>query len=318
LSGDVEPSNRGPARQHTHWVRTGARALYDIGMRTYAAWREDRTHRLGAGLAFYALFTVVPLLALTAALADWLFATTDMQAYFADRLEQLGLIDAESASAAITGELSSDRAQSTLGLIGLGSLLFASSLFFVAFTDAINVIWDVPVGSGVWNSVHRRLIAFLMVLVTGGVLVAGVAVSAVTGAAERIFPGDVELLERLADTLASLASGVSLTFALALIFRFLTPVRVPWRGALLAGLITAMLLVIGTVGIGWYLSTYGGSSVAGAFGAVLVALTWIYYEAQILLGGVQLVKVLTSERSEAPISANGELAESRDVRSIDE
>ena len=109
-----------------------------------------------------------------------------MQAYFAERLDQLGLIDADVASAVFAAELSTDRVQSTLGLIGLGSLLFASSIFFLAFTDAINVIWKVPVGSGVWNSVQRRLIAFLMVLITGGVLIAGVAVGAVVGAAEPL------------------------------------------------------------------------------------------------------------------------------------
>lgn len=69
-----------------------------------------------------------------------------------------------------------------------------------------------------------------------------------------------------------------------------------WRWARLAGFTTAVLLTIGTVGISWYLRRFGGASIAGAFGAVLVKLTWIYYEAQILLGGVQLAKILVTAR----------------------
>lgn len=196
-------------------------AIYDVGKQTYVSWRNDRTLRLGAGLAYYALFTVVPLLALTAALAEWLFGDVDMGAFFADRLAQLGLIEADAltASEALSGELRRGSVQSSLGLIGLGSLVFTSSLVFVAFTDAINAIWDVPVRSGMWNSVRRRLIAFLMVLITGAVLIAGLAVSAVTGAAEALLPGELELFDTMATVLAGAASWVSLAIALASLFR---------------------------------------------------------------------------------------------------
>lgn len=292
----AEP-DESPASRPRLPVRVGE--IVDIGRQTYESWRQDRTLRLGAGLAFYALFTIVPLLALTAALADLLFGSLDMQKYFAERLAQFGLLDAEDVSVALTRELSRGDVQSSLGIIGLGSLLFASSLMFLAFVDAINVIWDVPVRSGVWHSVRRRLVAFLMVLVAGGVMIAGFAVTAVAGAAEKLLPSDPELLGTLADVIAGLASWVSLAFALALLFRFLIPVRVRWSRALLAGVITAVLLVIGTIGIGWYLRRFGGSSVAGAFGAVLAILTWVYYESQIVLGGVQLVKVLTISHPEA-------------------
>jgi membrane protein len=275
------------------------RSVLDIGMKTYAAWREDRTHRLGAGLAYYALFTIIPLLALTAALAEWLFGVAEMQEYFADRLSQTGIIDAEAASEAIASNLNDSGVQSSLGLIGLGSLLFAASVFFIAFTDAINVIWKVPVGSGVWHSVRRRLTAFVMVLTTGGVLIAGLAVSAVTNVAKALIPGQVKALEDLSEVLSGLATWVSLALAMALLFRFLTPVRVPWRGALVAGVVTALLLAVGTSLTGWYLRSFGGASVAGAFGAILATLTWIYFEAQILLGGVQLVKVLMTSRGPA-------------------
>lgn len=264
-----------------------------IGTRTYAAWREDRTLRLGAGLAYYALFAVLPLIAITAALAEQLFGSPGVQDYIAERLNQLGVADSDNVSDAVANELSRASTQTRLGLIGFGTLLFAASVFFLALTDAVNVIWNVPVRSGLWNTIRRRLVAFLMVLGTGGVLLAGLAVNAVSGMAQKLMPIHTELLDTLATSLADIASWVSLALALAMLFRFLPPDRVAWRIALLAGTATAVLLVLGTVVIGWYLREFGGSSVAGAFGALLAALSWVYYEAQILLGGMQLVKVLS-------------------------
>ena len=269
-------------------------SLHAIATRTYESWRADRTIRLGAGLAYYALFAIVPILAVTAALSEWLFGTEDMQVYLAERFNQLGLVDAEATGDAIGEELSRRSVQSSLGLIGLGSLIFAASIVFIALTDAINTIWDMPVRTGMRNWVRRRLVSFVMVLASGAVIIGGFAVTAVTGAAEAFFPNDPEFLAGMADLMAVLASGVSLAVLLILLFRFLSPVTVPWRVAITTGVLTAGMLVVGTTGISWYLSNLGGASVTGALGAVLLILTWIYYEAQILLGGVQLTKVLVS------------------------
>jgi membrane protein len=274
----------------------------DVVSETYSVWREDRTLRLGAGLAYYALFTIVPLLALTAALAEWAFGSADMEAYFADMLSGLGPIDAEDVSLAVTAELSERSVQSSLGIVGLASLLFASSLVFLALVDAVNVIWNVPVRTGIWQSVRRRLISFLMVLATGGVLVAGVAVAAVTGAAEAIVPGSVSILESLSTAISAVASWGALVVAVAMLFRYIGPVRVSWALALAAAATTSAFLYIGTIAIGWYLRELGASSITGAFGAVLVALSFVYYESQILLVGAQLVKVLTLRGNEQTLS----------------
>jgi membrane protein len=277
-------------------LRSAPSLAVDVGRPTYEAWRNDRTLRLGAGLAYYALFTVVPLLALTAALADRVFGVADMQAYFSQLLAGLGLDETDTVSTALTEELGQLQVGSSLGIVGLTTLLFASSLVFLALVDAVNVIWNVPVRRGIWYSVRRRLISFVMVLTSGGVLIAGVAVSAVTGMAERIVPGNIGVLETLSPVISGLASWAALVAAIAMLFRYIGPVRVPWSVALSSAAISSVLLYLGAVGFGWYLNEFGGSSVSGAFGALLVALSFVYYETQIVLAGVQLVKVLTARR----------------------
>jgi membrane protein len=267
---------------------------------TYAEWRMDRTLRLGAGLAYYALFTIVPFLALTAALAGQIFGLIEVEEFLTERVGQMGVVEPELAAQSIADELQRRSVQSSLGIVGAGSLLFASSLVFLALVDAVNTIWHVPVRVGFGNSIRRRLLSFLMVLVTGSVLVAALAISAVSGAAARLVPGDVPVLDSVATLVTSLASGSALVVVLTLLFRYLGPVRAPWLAGVVSALTTTAMLVIGTEAIGWYLRNIGGSSLSGAFGAVLVVLSWVYYESQIVLAGVQFAKVLT-RRSGVPV-----------------
>ncbi|MGI9601422.1 MAG: YihY/virulence factor BrkB family protein [Acidimicrobiales bacterium] len=268
------------------------RQLYDIVLATYSSWRNDRTIRLGAGLAYYGLFTIIPLLALTAALAEMLFGTVDMTDYLADRLAQIGVTDDGTIGAEITAELNRQSVQSSLGLIGVVSLLFASSLLFVALTDAIREIWGVPVESGFRETIQRRLIGFIMVLATGAVLIAGFALSVVAGAAEALVPGNTQLLDDLAELLTGAGSAALLAATIAVLYRYVGAFQVKWSIAFTAAAATSVTMILGTYVLGVVLGEFGGSSVSGAFGAILALLTWIYVEAQILLVGVQLSKVL--------------------------
>jgi membrane protein len=286
------------------FVPAGVKVTYDIGMETYQSWREDRTIRLGAGLAYYALFTIFPFFALTAALAEPLFGAADTQAYISERMSGLGIENAEVASASLTDELTDRTTQISMEIIGAASLIFAASLLFLALSDAVKTIWDVPVAEGMWNSIRRRLLSFAMVLIASLALVVSFALSAIVGAAEAFIPESLVFIEGLDQMLVNILSWGGLGLLVTLLFRFLSPVRVPWRFAIAAGGATAVLLVIGTAGVGWYLREFGGSSLTGAFGAILALLTWVYFEAQILLSGVQLSKVLTLRQSRSRSGAD--------------
>jgi uncharacterized BrkB/YihY/UPF0761 family membrane protein len=110
----------------------------------------------------------------------------------------------------------------------------------------------------------------------------------------------------VADDIAVLASleelfGLAATWALtigviALLFRYLTDIRVPWRPAVIGAVVTAAVLAVGTMLVGAYLRRYAASSLAGATGSVFFVLLWIYYVAQIVLVGAELTRVLARGR----------------------
>jgi membrane protein len=147
------------------------------------------------------------------------------------------------------------------------------------------------VRSGIRQTVARRLVAFVVVAGAGAVIVVSFAVNAVTGLLERVAP-DVAVVSSLQELIGLVTSWALVIGVLALLFRYLTDVRVPWLAVLVGGAATAGVLAIGTVLVGAYLRRYASSSLAGATGSVFLVLLWIYYVAQIVLVGAEFTRVL--------------------------
>jgi membrane protein len=290
----VEPAGApGPARGRVLTrvggvAGTGVRVVAD----TYEAWRADRAIRLGAGLAYYALFAVVPVLTLAAWLASLLVSRDDVEAALHDAFD--GILDAASGTAAseLADVLLRGTTRASLGILGLAALLLAASLLFVALQDALNMIWGVPVRRGVGTSLRRRALAFVIVLLLGAYLVVAVLVSSIGRVVEGFLPAEsavIHTLSAVIDALSSWAIGIAI---LVLLFRLLAPVELAWRHLLAGGTLTAVLVVIGTELLGLYIDRVASASFSGVAGALLLFLVWLYYEAQIILVGAEFTKVI--------------------------
>jgi membrane protein len=267
-------------------------AWWEIITDTYTSWREHRTIRLGAGLAYYGLFAVVPLLSISVALAGFVLDGVDVEEAVASALGDMVDGDATEIAAAISASIDTSSVAYSLGLLGLASLLLAASLVFVALQDALDTVWEVPYRSGAANTLRRRALSFVVVLLSGAVLVASFAVGALSSLVRNLAPGDTFLLEATADMLGIAGSLALMALVLAALFNYLTSANVHWPPALLGGVATAAVLGVGNRLVAEYLSRFGASSLAGAAGSVLVVLIWIYAIAQVVLVGAEITRTL--------------------------
>lgn len=270
---------------------------------TYTQWRNHRTIRLGAGIAYYGLFAIVPMLAVGLALAGNFVSQTEVQSYLADQLSTLLGVDADVVATALADALDGTGSLMGLGLVGAASLLLTASLLVLALQDGFNTIWERPVRSGIRRTVLRRLVAFSVVAGAGAVIVLSFAINAVTGILSTLVP-DVAVLVSLPELFGLAASWALGIGVIVLLFRYLTDVRVPWRAALVGGAATAVMVALGTVLVGAYLRRFAASSLVGVTGSVFLTLLWIYYEAQILLVGAEFTRVLALRPS--GVSAGGD------------
>lgn len=267
-------------------------ALRGVVVETYTSWRSHRTIRLGASLAYYGLFAIVPLLAISLAVAGLVINEADVEEALASLLGNVADGDGEEFAAQLAASINTTTTTSTLGLIGIGSLLLTASLVFVALQDAFDTIWEHPVSRGTWASLRRRLLAFAVVLLAGAFLVASFAVISISNLIRTILPSSSTLVDVGADLLASAGSVLLLACVIAALFHFLTLDGLAVRITAAGGIATAVTLTIGNRVFIEYMRRFGASSVAGATGSVLVALVWIYTIAQIVLAGAELTRVL--------------------------
>lgn len=272
--------------------RSRLTAVVDVVTDTYIAWRNDRTIRLGAGLAYYGLFSIASMLTLTLAATQLLVSGDDIRRYLSDwLLDVFGEIGPEAAATISEGLDGVTAGQ--LGLVGGISLLITGSLFFIALEDALNMIWGQPVRVGIRSSIRRRIVGFIVVFAAGLTVVASLTVQAISSFLEALVPGQFPGIGLVASALGSALSWTVLWAAIVLLFRYLPSVDVPWRTSIIGGGATSVLLVVGTAAIGWYLRTFGASSISGAVSSVLAVLAWIFYEAQMVLIGAQFTRTLT-------------------------
>jgi membrane protein len=107
----------------------------------------------------------------------------------------------------------------------------------------------------------------------------------------------VEFVERYADNSAipwrlveRSGSLVILVLLFAAIYRILSGNRISWGYTFYGAIVAAILFTIGKVLMGYYLFYFSPGSAYGAAGSVMVFLLWIYYSANIVFFGAELIQ----------------------------
>jgi membrane protein len=272
-------------------VRGAARSAWTLGVATYENWRDHRTIRLGAGLAYYGVLALVPLFALALVLAGLVISSDDVQSFVAERLSEWLGVEAGDVARALADALDGAGTLSGLGLLGAASLLLTASVLVLAVQDAFNTIWERPVRPGFRHTVVRRFVAFAVVAGAGAVVVVAFVLNAVAGIMSRLVP-DATLVESLEELYGVATSLVLGTVVIALLLRVLPDAHVPWSSAVGGGAVTAAMLVVGSVLIGAYLQHVAATSLVGATGSVFIVLLWIFSVGQIVLIGAEFTRVL--------------------------
>ncbi len=270
-------------------------------VRTFLKWQRDGCLEMGAALAYYALFSMFPIiLVILSVIGFWLGPQSD--AY-----DQILLFAGEAlppdAFRIVEITLIEFHQKSTeASIIGFLVLLFTASSFFNALSHAFDKIWHVHPAAqehrhwfGIMlRLVWKRILAFLLVVGSALLillsLLAQIAIDILLAILERVSAySDLMALDRVA-LLPPLQWGASFVLLIAVVmilFRVLPTTRVTWHDVGLGGILTASLLVLlqqlisnSIISLGSRFQSYG------LVGSVMVLLLWIYLTSQIFfLGG---------------------------------
>ncbi len=296
------------------------RAIVPFLWETWNEFQKDECGQLAAALAYYATFSIFPLLILLlGGVGFFLGPATPAQ-------EQLLLAFTRSVSggevlvATLETLLNAVAEQSGKAtLVGVVTLLIGTSGVFGQLDWTFNKIWNIPEppsSGGFLDSIKRalgkRLFAFGITLAAGLLLVVSLVLTAVTN---TWMQGATRLLGIQQGALASTFSilwQVLVTLAVnalifALIFKYLPATRVAWHDVGAGALISAVVWEIAKQVLAFYIGWSSFSTAYGALSTLLVAMAWIYFSSQILFMGAEFTKVYARRYgSRATAIAGGE------------
>lgn len=269
------------------------RELWDLLQETFSDWSHDRVPRLGAALAYYTIFAIVPLLIIIITMIGLIFGEEAAQGYILQQIE--GLMGEQSASAIKDMIQRADRPATggIAAVIAVATLLIAATGLFGELQDSLNTIWGIEPkeGRGIWGMIKGRFLSFVAILGIGFLLLVSLVLSAALAALGKWFSGWLPAPEAVLQVLNFLVSFGVITALFAMMFKMLPDARVAWRDVWVGAAMTALLFTVGKFAIGLYLGKSDVGSAYGAAGSLVILLIWVYYSAQILLFGAEFTQV---------------------------
>lgn len=261
---------------------------------------EDRAKRLSAGLAYYALFALVPTLLMAVGVAAAFVGREAASGELAAQMsEVLGADAAEQLETAIAALWSSTNG-STFAVFGALAVVWSSSVLFAAWRDSVELIWEVPYEPSLESSLKTRAFAVLVPIGAGLLLVATMLLQGFLTFVEELV--ESQLLDITLRSVSAVAQSVVSVGALTILFRHSArDLRPAWGDIVPAVVMVVIILDIGYWGYGLYLRFIGSTSVTGAASSAVLGLLVVYYTAQMLLYGAEVILV-SARRSDLEAS----------------
>ena len=279
--------------------RSPLRLIWDLLSETYKEWQQDNAQTLGAALAFYATFSIAPMLIIVIAVFGVILGKETVQAEILRRTQDL--IGTQGAD--VVGKMISAAYRPGSGLsatiIGILVIVIGSTSALVMLKQALNIMWGVETATkvSVWNLIKERLLSFIMILVIGFLLMlsmmVSVALSFVSAFLQNWMPVPIFFIQ-MSDWCLSI---LLVTLLFAMVFKILPDVKIAWSDVWVGSIFTAILFTLGKFLFALYLARSSIRSAYGAASSLAVILIWVYYSAQVLFFGAELTRVYANRYS---------------------
>lgn len=265
----------------------------------------DECPLMAAGISYYTVFAMPPLLALLALLAGKFLAPAQLQTLLFEQVTSLAGIRSAGQIIEVVQNVARPDLSGPLAVLALLALAFGATSAFVQLQRAMNRTWGVapdPRRSDIHTFMVKRAASLLMILAVGVLILFLVTVSTLLSAFNDAIkyyapPAVATGALPLAD---AITSWVVITALLIVMLRYLPDAVILWRDALVGGVFTGVLFTAGKLAMGYYLGRSDLLSVYGAAGSLAVALFWVYYSVGILLLGAEFTRVWAC-RAGAPV-----------------
>ncbi len=267
--------------------RFGRYFLVKLIVRTVQELAADDATHMAAGVAYYALFSIFPLL----------LGLTAVMGYFVEsqetRKELIGFVAQYLPG---SDDLITENIDIVLGLrgaIGFFSvigLLWSASAVFGAIARAVNRAWDVHKDRPIYIGKPRQILMAAGVGVMFGTSVGAAALLRVAGLASETDVAGSGLAGETLGRLFLQAVSFALTLLIFLVvYKFLPNTKTYWRFIWPGAMIGAVLFELSKNAFLVYVNSFSDfENVYGSLAPVIALLLWVYVSSFILILGAEI------------------------------
>jgi membrane protein len=252
----------------------------------------------GAALAYYAVFSLGPLLLIATAMAGWFFGEEAAQGELREKLGDTFGVETASTIQNLLSSVQSRAFSGWAAAIGIFVLLYTSSSVMRQLRESLNAIWRVPHQREAkwWMWVEHYLVSLAAVVVAGLLLIFSLLSTTALAAMKKYLPDGLPYSGNFLLSLEFMISLVMVTVVCAMVFRFMPEAKVMWRYVWLGAFGTALLFTLGKLAMGLYLGWLSAESFYGAMSSFMILLFWMYYSAQVLIVGAYFTEGVSRVR----------------------
>jgi membrane protein len=284
--------------------------IWRLAKNVMDGWLKADAFSLAATLAYYAIFSIAPLLLLSILIASMVVDRTAAVERLTGELISLIGPTGSDAIKQMLDAAGTAQTESWAGIVGLIVLLFAATGFVGALQNALDRIWEAPpVSGGIWTFLRSKLFSFSLILAAAFLLLVSLVLSTAMTALTGKATASLGLSETVVAVVVAAVNFMLAALIFAAIFKYVPNANVNWSAALGGGIFTAVLFAFGRLVLAWYLGREAEASAYGAATSLVLLLIWVYYSAQILFLGAQFAQTLQYGERGTPLAIDPPLSQ---------
>jgi membrane protein len=262
---------------------------------------NSNTFQKGAALAYYAVFSIFPIIIIVISVLGIIFGK---QAVSGEVFNQLKEILGKEGATQIQNIIKQQHVNHNsiiTTIVGFATLTLSASGMFSQIHNAFNSIWSIKAKPR--NSIIRyftkHISSFALLMFLFFILIISTSANAFLIKHSERLHSDY----RLSFLYEHFSSFIVIAILFAIMFKFLGDAKVNLKPAILSGLFTATLFILGKIGIAVVIAKSHLSTTFGSASILALIMLWVYYTSQIIFLGASFLKVL-SDKVKLPIQPN--------------
>ena len=267
--------------------------IWQLTKQTGKEWGSHKPLFVGAGISFYIILSLGPILTLLVLLIGSFMGKANTIQQIVSQLQNMVGEKPASIIQQIVQKASSSSTGFMTILTSIPLLFFGSTMIFFQIRNALNTIWDIDVEKqkGIINKIKKYGFSFMMLSVVGLLFLALVLKNPVMQNIRAQLNEIVSIPPIIISIADYVISLILLTILFAMIYKILPEADINWSDVWIGAFVTAFLFLIVQILIAINVKNSNLETAFGSIGLFTILYLWIFYSSLIFIFGAEFTKI---------------------------